>query len=154
DGRYVVWATIDDPSLWGYDPATDSAFAIDNQVYRETRAAAHNGIVAWFATTNGQDLRIRARPAAELLPSAARTADDPATTGRSYFPETGHTLGGAFRDYWRSNGGLPAFGFALTEEFVQKAPDSPQGYTVQYFERQRFEYHPENAGTPYEVLLG
>ena len=24
----------------------------------------------------------------------------------------------------------------------------------QYFERNRFEYHPENAGTPYEVLLG
>ena len=25
---------------------------------------------------------------------------------------------------------------------------------TQYFERARFEYHPENAGTPYEVLLG
>jgi len=25
---------------------------------------------------------------------------------------------------------------------------------VQYFERARFEYHPENAGTPYVVLLG
>jgi hypothetical protein len=27
-------------------------------------------------------------------------------------------------------------------------------YTVQYFERARFEYHPEYAGTEYEVLLG
>jgi hypothetical protein len=25
---------------------------------------------------------------------------------------------------------------------------------VQYFERNRFEYHPENAGTPYEIQLG
>ncbi len=25
---------------------------------------------------------------------------------------------------------------------------------MQYFERARFEYHPEYAGTPYEVLLG
>jgi len=25
---------------------------------------------------------------------------------------------------------------------------------VQYFERQRFEYHPEYGGTRYEVLLG
>jgi len=25
---------------------------------------------------------------------------------------------------------------------------------VQYFERERFEYHPESAGTPYEVELG
>jgi len=154
DGRYVFWAKQSDPSLWGYDPATDSAFPIDNQVYRETRPAARNGTLAWFATTNGQDVRIRARPVAELLPSAPRAASDPAVAGRSYFPETGHTLGGAFRDYWRGNGGLPVFGFALTEEFVQKAPDSPQGYTVQYFERQRFEYHPENSGTPYMVLLG
>src|SRR5207302_8629300 len=27
-------------------------------------------------------------------------------------------------------------------------------YLVQYFERSRMEYHPENAGTAYEVLLG
>ena len=27
-------------------------------------------------------------------------------------------------------------------------------YTVQYFERYRFEYHPEYAGTPWEVSLG
>src|SRR5204863_7876013 len=26
-------------------------------------------------------------------------------------------------------------------------------YTMQYFERAVFEYHPENKGTPYEVLL-
>ena len=25
---------------------------------------------------------------------------------------------------------------------------------MQYFERARFEHHPEHAGTPYEVLLG
>ncbi len=25
---------------------------------------------------------------------------------------------------------------------------------VHYFERARFEWHPENAGTPYEILLG
>src|SRR5436189_115583 len=29
-----------------------------------------------------------------------------------------------------------------------------QPLVVQYFERNRFEYHPENVGTPYEVLLG
>ena len=35
------------------------------------------------------------------------------------------------------------------------SPSGPsQSFRVQYFERARFEYHPENAGTPYEVLLG
>src|SRR3954470_5811465 len=28
------------------------------------------------------------------------------------------------------------------------------GYLVQYFERERLEYHPENENTPYEILLG
>ena len=34
------------------------------------------------------------------------------------------------------------------------SPTDGKTYTVQYFERNRFEYHPENAGTPYAVLLG
>lgn len=35
------------------------------------------------------------------------------------------------------------------EEQIEGRP-----YQVQYFERRRMEYHPENAGTPYIVLLG
>jgi hypothetical protein len=33
-------------------------------------------------------------------------------------------------------------------------PTNGQQQMTQHFERARFEYHPENAGTPYEVLLG
>ena len=48
------------------------------------------------------------------------------------------------------NGGLQVFGFPITVE----APDSPEGtFTVQYFERNRFELHPEKQA-PYNVLLG
>ncbi len=68
--------------------------------------------------------------------------------GSVYFNETGQNLQGKFLEYWQSHGGLPIFGFPITPEFYEN------GYTVQYFERNRFEYHPENAGTPYEVLLG
>jgi len=32
--------------------------------------------------------------------------------------------------------------------------DDGKSYLVQYFQRQRFEYHPENKGTRFEVLLG
>ncbi len=67
---------------------------------------------------------------------------------RIYFAETGHSLQGKFLQYWQSRGGLAIFGYPLTPEFYE------QGYLVQYFERNRFELHPEKAGTPYEVLLG
>ncbi len=65
-----------------------------------------------------------------------------------YYPESRHRLCGGFRNYWDANGGLWLFGFPISEEFEEG------GYLVQYFERARFELHPENAGTPYYVLLG
>ncbi|MBV9791280.1 MAG: hypothetical protein JOZ51_24000, partial [Chloroflexi bacterium] len=70
-----------------------------------------------------------------------------------YFPETGHSLNFGFKTFWESNGGLPVFGFALSEEFVERNADLRLDFTTQYFERERFEYHPENQ-PPYQVLLG
>lgn len=66
----------------------------------------------------------------------------------TYFAPTSHNLCAPFVDYWRANGGLAIYGFPISEAFTEN------GFTVQYFERARFEYHPENAGTPYAVLLG
>lgn len=78
----------------------------------------------------------------------------PNTAGQTYFKETGHTLSGVFLNYWQSHGGLEVFGFPLTEPFEELNLADGKRYTVQYFQRERFEYHPENKGTPYEVLLG
>jgi hypothetical protein len=63
-----------------------------------------------------------------------------------WFVETGHYIGGAFWTYWRERGGLPLFGFPLTDETLE------DGHTTQYFERAVMEWHPENAD-PYKVLL-
>jgi hypothetical protein len=78
--------------------------------------------------------------------------DDSATV--RFFPEIGHTLSGPFKTYWDSHGGLAIFGFPLCEPFEEKSATDGATYTVQYFERNRFEYHPENKGTSQEVLLG
>ncbi len=75
----------------------------------------------------------------------------PAKVGEIYFPETGHSLRGEFKNYWERNGGLAVFGFPLSEEFTEQTPEGT--FTVQYFERQRFEFHPEKQA-PYNVLLG
>ncbi len=63
-----------------------------------------------------------------------------------YFPETGHNLNSGFREFWGQNGGLAIFGYPISEELP--APMGDQTDTVQYFERARFEYHPEALGTP------
>ena len=76
------------------------------------------------------------------------------TSDRIYFAATGHTLAYGFKQFWESHGGLSVFGYPISEEFSEKNPDTGSVYTVQYFERNRFEYHPEYSGTPWEVSLG
>jgi hypothetical protein len=67
--------------------------------------------------------------------------------GGPNFPQTGHSLRQPFYFFWRDNGGLPVFGYPLSEQVFEGA------HRVQYFERQRFEHHPENSA-PYTILLG
>ncbi len=75
----------------------------------------------------------------------------PDTPDQRYFPETGHTLRGEFKRYWQRHGGLPIFGYPTSEEFLERGSDG-RDYVVQYFERHRFEFHPENPA-PYNVQL-
>ncbi|MBA3471137.1 MAG: hypothetical protein H0T53_15995 [Herpetosiphonaceae bacterium] len=60
---------------------------------------------------------------------------------------------GRFLRFWEANGGLSVFGYPITGAFEQVNEDTGQVYLTQYFERQRFELHPENSA-PYDVLLG
>jgi len=102
------------------------------------------------ATRNGDTVQFQAAGLRLYRITAPGSAVDsaPPLPGATYFAQTHHNLGGGFREYWTAHGGLPIFGYPLTEEFPEG------GYTVQYFERNRFEFHPENRGTPYIVLLG
>lgn len=90
----------------------------------------------------------------EIEPVFQRIADFPSTPTRTFFAPTGHSLAGVFKSYWNTNGGLAQFGYPISEEFQELNQADGKTYTVQYFERARFEYHPEFARTRYEVLLG
>jgi methionine-rich copper-binding protein CopC/predicted SnoaL-like aldol condensation-catalyzing enzyme len=68
------------------------------------------------------------------------------------FEETGKTMGGKFREYWETHGGLAQQGYPISDEFVEKSALDGKEYLVQYFERAVFEYHPENQ-PPFDVLL-
>lgn len=85
-----------------------------------------------------------------FVPAQLKSTNDT----RLYFKETDHTLEGVFRTYWESRGGLPTFGYPISENVVEVNPADNKTYVVQYFERVRMEYHPELIGTRYEILLG
>ena len=74
-----------------------------------------------------------------------------AAPGERCFPETGECIDGRFAQYWDSNGGLPVFGLAIGEQRQERGTEGV--FVSQWFERERFEAHPENRA-PYDVLLG
>ncbi len=84
-----------------------------------------------------------------------------------YFAETGHAIAAEFWSAWSSQGlefdgrrgksfneSLALFGQPISEPMMEVSPTDGKTYLTQHFERARFEYHPENQGTPYVVLLG
>ena len=130
--------------------------------------------MVYMAGTDGTLYAFEVPP--ELVPPTAPPAPSPSPTVAAprpaalapvpapppgpalYFAATGHTLAPPLRAYWESYGGLAQFGYPLTEPFTETVTTGVDGpsrdYLVQYFERARFEYHPEYSGTPSAVLLG
>src|SRR4051812_14126748 len=86
---------------------------------------------------------------ASLVPHTAAHAQESSRT----FPQTGKTVSGKFLQYWDSHGGLAQQGYPISQQIQETSDTNGKIYTVQYFERAVFEYHPENAGKPSEVLL-
>jgi hypothetical protein len=155
--RYVFWRYESEPwdlreEVWVYDLFAASVFVAP--IGRFDSFHAHNGTFIWSRFIVDTLYEVHANTIADLLPSAPRPDPGPTESYQRYFPETGHYLSWGFRGYWDGNGGLPVFGYPLTEEYLERNADTGELYTVQYLERQRFEWYPENAGSPYAVLLG
>ena len=89
----------------------------------------------------------------QKYPNGAPNQTSNTQTGSILFPETGKRVGGRFLSYWQQNGRLAQQGFPISDEFQERSDTDGRLYTVQYFERAVFEYHPENVGKPSEVLL-
>jgi hypothetical protein len=66
----------------------------------------------------------------------------PNTKTRRYFPETSQIVQYGFKDIWEKRGGLAIFGYPISSE-IQELLEGSTMITTQYFERARFEYHPE-----------
>jgi hypothetical protein len=148
-GRFLAyWERHGGLAINGYpiSPERDEVLE-DGRVYR----------VQWFERVRLEYHPENPAPYDMLLGQFGRLlhpADPPvaAMPGARFFAETGHNLHGRFLTYWDAHGGLAQFGFPLTETFTETLEDGKR-YEVQYFERARFEYHPENP-EPYRVLLG
>ncbi|GAB4181962.1 MAG: hypothetical protein Fur005_44520 [Roseiflexaceae bacterium] len=96
--------------------------------------------------------------ASALLRRSGQTVEPPvpALPGAECRPFTasGHALCPPLRSFWERNGGMHVFGIPISVAREELSPTDGNIYQTQWFERERLEYHPELANTPYAVLLG
>jgi hypothetical protein len=84
-----------------------------------------------------------------MIPAERGEETIPQTETCRYFDATGHYICREFRGFWEENGGVSIFGFPLSKEFVGDG-----GFTIQWFERARFEHQPAIADNKHGVVLG
>ncbi len=65
----------------------------------------------------------------------------------TYCKDSGHRIDEHFVRYFYDNGGPVIFGCPMTESFMER------GILVQYFQKARIEWHPDNPD-PYKIQLG
>ncbi len=163
-GRFLdYWRSNGGLAVFGYPIGAQSGAPL-SQAFERTRFEYHPQNAAPYDVLLG-------RLGAEALEAQGRnwrdfaTVTERAAAGCSYFAETGHSLCGAFKSYWERHGlefdgqrgssyaeSLALFGMPLGEPQMETNADGAT-VMVQWFERVRFEYHPQNAA-PYDVLLG
>jgi hypothetical protein len=136
----VLWRTTDlNPNI----PVTCDC--------REAQVRSWNGRLKYVLYTNDGNLNLH-------LPEHGAPMyveyDPPVPNDGLHIEATGHTMRGAFKDYWGQQGGMARFGNPLTDELIEPEPGSGRPRTVQYFERARMVYYPEYAGTPDAVHIG
>jgi uncharacterized protein YkwD len=168
-GRILsYWDANGGLSVFGYPIADQAAQPIEGQTFQaqwfeRNRLELHPENAAPYDVLLG-------RLGADALDRAGRDwtrfpKGDPAAP--HYFAATGHAIDPRFWPFWSSHGlefdgqpgvsereSLALFGLPLSEPAPEISPTDGNTYVTQWFERARFELHPENAGTPYEVLLG
>ena len=146
-GHYLSYGFLDywrehgDLAQFGYpitDELSDSVTGYTEQYFERAVFEWHPDAPAGWQI---QLRRLGAEAVSDRKDAAALQPNNQQDATCDYYSQTGHEICGHFLNYWESNGALAMYGYPLSDAF------SEGGYTVQYFERARFEWHPENAGT-------
>lgn len=77
-----------------------------------------------------------------LTTASVRTAS---AQGQRCFPETNQCMSGPIRGYWEKNGGLPIFGFPISDQHQETVEG--RAIQVQWFERDRLEIQADGTVT-------
>jgi hypothetical protein len=138
--------TVDITFLWLTDDPTGGVNAAKPAASAPAPAAKS---VSGAATTtpaaapkSGFD--VKSLPVLGVSDAPPLDSADPLGTGFTYVSQTKHNMPDVIAKYWKDKGGVPMFGYPLSEVFVRKA--NGETHVYQYFERVLFEYLPDTNG--------
>lgn len=75
-----------------------------------------------------------------ITPAAAQPSDEQLCFPT--IPAISNCIEGRFASYWTDGGGLSVFGYPISPPVDEINPDLQDTFATQWFERNRFEYHP------------
>src|SRR5690606_18637654 len=152
-GFLAYWQALGGLALFGF-PLTSEFVenGVATQYFERARFEWHPGV--WPDPFDALLGRIGIEHAVDRQQEIAFHPVDSTPAGCVFHPETGHNLCGGFLAFWQQFGGLAVFGHPISEEFEELNADTGETYTVQYFERHRFEWHPGEAPARFDVMLG
>jgi hypothetical protein len=104
----------------------------------------------YHAEYAGTDDQVQLSLLGRELAAGRAFPDGAPADGAQFFAETKHSLSGKFLSYWLKRGGLRVFGFPISEPFEEASPVDGVTRMTQYFERARFELHPEELASFYQ----
>jgi hypothetical protein len=139
----------------------DAYGGVDTFGYPRTEAVSDHGRLVQYTDRFELELvhgRVMTAPLGRLLTEGrhfARVAPFRDSSGRLYFAGTGHSLSERFLRYWQTHNGAVLLGAPISEvDGEQNGDGTGFTYQVQWFEKGRLEYHPEQEYARYEVELG
>ncbi|MGI8858288.1 MAG: hypothetical protein ACR2JW_21305 [Thermomicrobiales bacterium] len=139
NGNLVVWEDWRSglPNVFAYDTKKNAEYTLTRS--GDARVPFVAGQIIGWLKSDAFSGRVTAVRLVAKLPSDPLERPTTPEPDALYYSETGHYVKLGFKDFWQTHGSLAYFGYPITEEFDDTAPDG-QAVTVQYFERSKLEY--------------
>jgi hypothetical protein len=147
-GFRSYWQQYGGLEIFGY-PITNEIQedGLTVQYFERARLEWHPGV--WPERHDVLQGRLGAEITRDMAGEGPFAPVDSAKDGCQYFAQTGHNVCDNFLKRWEMSGGLPVFGYPISEAYTDD-----DGMIVQYFERQRMEYQPGVWPERHDVLFG
>jgi len=152
DGFKAFWETNGGLATFGFPVEEEHGESLPNDTMPRTVQRFERARFEYHPEYKGTSYEVELGQLGRERVLVAPSSPPPRGSDVRYYPETGQTLSEAFVAFWDANGGLPIFGYPMTQPFTDATVQPPA--TVQWFERARMEVHAERGDAVLLTRLG